>query len=127
MKEGFDIPFPHGDRYTATNDVALATMRRIGQMTDNGTGQADGISAIPTDPDKRLTRKQLSEALTAYGLRMSGGTLGQQAHKGTGPLFQRWGHAALYRWGDAVAWAETRLGAPRVSDRKEKIESSRIA
>jgi len=65
------------------------------------------MSADPS-PDKLLTRRQLSEALTARGYSISPRTLANLVSQGAGPPHARWGRGSLYRWGEALRWAETR-------------------
>jgi hypothetical protein len=59
--------------------------------------------------DTRLTRRQLAERLTAEGFPISPATLATKATRGGGPKFQRFGRIPLYRWGDALQWAQSRL------------------
>lgn len=66
--------------------------------------------AIPTDPDALLTREATAEALTAAGFPTSPKTLATKASRGGGPIFRRWSSKPLYRWGDALAWAHSKLG-----------------
>ncbi len=54
-----------------------------------------------------------AEALTEHGFPVSAKTLATMATRGGGPPFHKFGRAVLYRWGDALAWAEARLSAPR--------------
>lgn len=42
-------------------------------------------------------------------------TLSTKASRGGGPPYYKFGSRALYRWADALAWAEARLGPPRCS------------
>ena len=70
-------------------------------------------SPIPDSPDARLTRAQVADALTAAGYPIRPGTLSTKATRGGGPPYQLWGQRVLYRWADALAWAEKRMGAPR--------------
>ena len=67
------------------------------------------MTLIPEDPDARLTRDALANALTAAGFPVKPATLATKATRGGGPPFRRFGARPLYRWGDAVAWAESRL------------------
>ena len=67
---------------------------------------------IPDNPDALLPRRQTAEALTAKGYPVSPATLSTKATRGGGPPFRRFGVRVLYRWGDALAWAESRLSAP---------------
>ena len=64
------------------------------------------------DPDALLRRRALAEALTAAGFPIKSATLATMVSRGGGPAFRRFGSAPLYRWGDALAWAEGRLSPP---------------
>jgi hypothetical protein len=64
---------------------------------------------IPTESDARLTRDQTAAALTAAGFPTKSATLATKATRGGGPPFQRFGLRPLYRWGDVLAWAQSRL------------------
>jgi hypothetical protein len=66
-------------------------------------------------PDALLRRKATAEALTAKGFPTSEATLATKATRGGGPPFRSFGRIPLYRWGDALAWAEARLSLPRHS------------
>ena len=66
-------------------------------------------------PDTLLTRSQLGTALRDAGYPVANKTLATKASRGGGPPFQSFGRRPLYRWGDALAWAEGRLTAPRRS------------
>jgi hypothetical protein len=70
-------------------------------------------SLIPDSPDARLTRIQVADALTAAGYPIRPGTLSTKAVRGGGPPYQSWGPRVLYRWADALAWAEERISSPR--------------
>jgi hypothetical protein len=67
---------------------------------------------IPENPDARLTRDQVAALLTAAGFPVRAKTLATKATRGGGPPFRRFGSRPLYRWGDALAWAESRLSPP---------------
>jgi hypothetical protein len=67
------------------------------------------------DPDDMLRRRALAEALTAAGYPTASATLATMATRGGGPPYQLYGRIPLYRWGDALAWAESRLSTPRRS------------
>ena len=69
-------------------------------------------SIIPENPDVLLTRDQLAEALSHAGYPVRPTTLATKATRGGGPVFRRFGTRPLYRWGDALLWAESRLGPP---------------
>ena len=63
----------------------------------------------------RLTRRDAAAALTAAGYPTATATLATLASRGGGPLFRKYGQHVLYRWGDALAWAESRLSNPVTS------------
>lgn len=74
---------------------------------------------IPTNPDQYLRRDEVAAALTAAGFPTSKAALDTRATRGGGPPFRRWGKKiVLYRWADALAWAESRLG-PAVASTAE--------
>ncbi len=66
-------------------------------------------------PDTKLRRSALAEALTEAGYPTATSTLATKATRGGGPPYQLFGRVPLYRWGDAIAWAEGRLTAPQRS------------
>jgi hypothetical protein len=70
---------------------------------------------IPANPDALLRRKATAEALTSLGFPTSDKTLATKATRGGGPPYRSFGRVPLYRWSDALAWAEGRLSAPRGS------------
>ncbi len=70
---------------------------------------------IPDSPEALLTREATAAALTASGFPVKSKTLATKATRGGGPPFMSFCSRVLYRWGDALAWAESRLSAPRRS------------
>ena len=66
-------------------------------------------------PDTLLRRRELAEALRAAGYPVKETTLATQATRGGGPPFRSFGRVPLYRWSDALAWAQGKLSAPRGS------------
>lgn len=66
--------------------------------------------AIPTDPEALLTRKATALPLTEAGFPVSPATLATKAVRGHGPAFRKFGPRPLYRWGDALRWAQSKLG-----------------
>jgi hypothetical protein len=66
--------------------------------------------AIPHNFETLLTREATASALTEAGFPTSPATLATKASRGGGPAFRKFGPRPLYRWGDAVEWARTRLG-----------------
>jgi hypothetical protein len=71
--------------------------------------------AIPSNSDVLLRRRQTAEALTEAGYPVAEKTLTTKATRGGGPPYRLFGRTVLYRWGDAIAWAEDRLSEPRRS------------
>lgn len=70
------------------------------------------MSTIPHD-DALLTRAQLAAALTEHGFKTSKATLATWAsRKGNGPPYRLYGCKPLYKWGDAILWAKSRLSPP---------------
>ena len=67
------------------------------------------MSSIPDDLDALLTRERTAAALTESGYPTSPKTLATTATRGGGPRFHRFGPRVLYRWRDALGWAEKRL------------------
>ena len=67
---------------------------------------------VPDDPDAWLTRKATAAALNEKGYPVAAGTLATKAVRGGGPPYHRFGPRVLYRWGDALQWAQSRLSAP---------------
>jgi hypothetical protein len=66
-------------------------------------------------PETLLRRKETAEGLTAHGFPVAATTLATQATRGGGPPYQLFGRIPLYRWGDALAWAQSRLTPPQHS------------
>jgi hypothetical protein len=71
------------------------------------------MSSIPANQHALLTREQTSEALKESGYPVEPSTLATKASRGGGPEFRKFGARVLYRWGDVLAWAQSRLSAPR--------------
>lgn len=73
------------------------------------------MQTTPDNPNILLGRKPTAAALTAAGYRVSPETLATKATRGGGPPYRLFGGRALYRWGDALAWAEAAATSPRHS------------
>jgi hypothetical protein len=71
------------------------------------------MSTIPNDPDALLLRIPTAEALTKAGYPIKAKTLATLATRGGGPPYRLFGRRALYRWGGAIAWAQSRLSSLR--------------
>lgn len=67
------------------------------------------------NPDVLLRRDELAAALTEAGFPISRATLATKATRGDSPPFRSFGRIPLYRWGDALAWAEKKLSPVRHS------------
>jgi hypothetical protein len=67
---------------------------------------------IPESPDALLTRDHTAAALTASGFPVKAKTLATKATRGGGPTYRLFGTKPLYRWGDALRWANARLSKP---------------
>lgn len=63
----------------------------------------------PDDPNALLTRSQTAAALTAAGYPVKAATLATKASRGGGPKFHLFGAKPLYRWCDALEWAQSKL------------------
>ncbi len=59
-------------------------------------------------PDTRLKRRDLVTAINAAGFPLSIPTLNTMASRGGGPPFSKFSNTPLYRWADALAWAQSR-------------------
>jgi hypothetical protein len=73
------------------------------------------MNLIPQNPEALLTRDQVAAALTAAGFPVKPKTLATKATRGGGPTYRLFGPRVLYRWGDALDWATSRLTVPRQS------------
>jgi hypothetical protein len=62
--------------------------------------------------DSLLTRSEAGRVLRNLGFPVADKTLATRASRGRGPIFRRFGAKPLYRFGDLLAWAESRLGPP---------------
>jgi hypothetical protein len=71
------------------------------------------MSTIPENPNALLSRDQTAKALTESGFQTKPKTLATKATRGGGPPYRLFGARALYRWGDALTWAESRLSGLR--------------
>jgi hypothetical protein len=67
------------------------------------------------DHDILLRRREAAASLTAAGYPTAAATLATKATRGGGPPFRLYGRVPLYRWGDALAWAQSRLSSLRHS------------
>ena len=86
---------------------------------------ADGakMAAELYDDDTLLTRDMAAAALTEAGYPVKSKTLATKATRGGGPPYRLFGVRPLYRWGDALAWAQERLSTPRRSTSEKDAEA----
>lgn len=73
------------------------------------------LQMTPDNPDALLARDPVAAALTAVGFSITGATLATKASRGGGPPYRLFNGRALYRWGDALAWAKATATPPRCS------------
>jgi hypothetical protein len=71
--------------------------------------------AVPTDPNTFLRRGQLAAALAELGFPIAPSTLATMVTRGGGPPYRLFGRTPIYHWGTSLAWARSRLTAPRSS------------
>jgi hypothetical protein len=85
--------------------------------------------ALPTpdNPDALLTRAETAAALTAEGYLIKPATLASKASRGGGPPYRLFGVRPLYRWGEALAWAEGRMSAPRRTTSENSVADAASA
>ncbi len=70
---------------------------------------------VPDNPGALLTRRDTAAALRAAGFPVAEKTLATKATRGGGPPYSLFSGRALYRWGDALAWAQACMAPPRRS------------
>jgi hypothetical protein len=82
------------------------------------------MTSIPQTLDALLTRDRVAEALTEAGFPTKAKTLATKASRGGGPPFRKFGPRAIYRWADALEWAQERLSEPRFSTSEGDVPPS---
>ena len=73
------------------------------------------MTYFPENENALLTRIETARALTSAGFPTKPATLATKATRGGGPPYRSFGNRVLYRWGDALSWAENCLSAPRTN------------
>ncbi|CAO4157147.1 hypothetical protein DHODJN_25260 [Methylorubrum extorquens] len=73
----------------------------------------DPVQPGQLSPCALLNRTQCAKLLSEAGYPTSRHTLASLASRGGGPLYRKYGRIVVYRWSDALEWAEKRLGAFR--------------
>jgi hypothetical protein len=81
------------------------------------------MTAIPTNADALLTRKQTAAALTEAGFKTAPATLASKATRGGGPPYQLFGRIPLYRWAKCLEWANSKLSAARCSSSEADFDT----
>jgi hypothetical protein len=82
------------------------------------------LDASNLNPDALLPRVACAEALTQRGYPVRPKTLSTKASRGGGPPYHRFGGRVLYRWSDALAWAEARLSPPLRSSSESDMQQA---
>ncbi len=77
------------------------------------------------NPNSVLQTNALAKALTESGYPTSPATLATKRSRGGGPPYRRWGRIPIYTWGEALEWAQNRLGEPHCSTSVEDAASVR--
>jgi hypothetical protein len=75
-------------------------------------------------PDDLLTRDATAQALTRAGLVVSAVTLATKATRGGGPSYRLFGRRPLYKWSDALAWAQGKLSDPISNSSERDVAAS---
>ena len=69
-----------------------------------------------TEPnDRRLSRREAAQFLTAHGYTTAPTTLAKYASIGGGPIFESFGRKPLYLESSLLTWAQARCSGPRLS------------
>lgn len=79
---------------------------------------------VPTVPSARLSRRGTAEALSMVGYPTTLATLNTLSTLGEGPLFDRYGQYAIYEWGDALAWAQSKSKGKRRSSSEGRSQEA---
>jgi hypothetical protein len=82
------------------------------------------MSPIPDNPEALLTRHQTADDLTKAGFPVAHATLATKATRGGGPPYRLFGRKPLYRWADALAWAQGRCTEVRCSTSEHDTTSA---
>lgn len=96
-----------------TSDICSGIVRADPDTRLAHAANSSIAGIAPTDPEALLTREMTSRALTEVGFPVATKTLATKATRGGGPPYMLFSNRALYRWGDALAWARAELTAPR--------------
>jgi len=78
--------------------------------------------SIPNTPDALVTREVAASALTEAGFPIKPKTLSTKATRGGGPPYRTFGARVLYRWGDVLTWAQSRLSQPACTTSERDVD-----
>lgn len=81
------------------------------------------VSMFPLNPETRLTRQKLAEALSEAGYPTKSATLATKATRGGGPPYELYGKRPIYTWGTSLEWAKSRLTPPRRNSSEHRMMS----
>lgn len=82
----------------------------VEQQVLAAAAKAKNVLGVSENLDMLLTRPQTGAALRAAGFPVADKTLATKAVRGGGPPYRYWGSkAVLYRWGDVLDWAHSKL------------------
>jgi hypothetical protein len=109
------------------NRLKCTTAESTFRVFDDESRNRSFQSSDTPDAEALLTRARLSEALNRVGFPVSPKTLATKASRGGGPPYALFGRRPLYRWRDALSWAEGRLTAPRCSSSEGDATARPIA
>jgi hypothetical protein len=83
-------------------------------------------SLVPSNPDTLLRRAECAAALTAAGYPVLKTALDTMVTYGGGPPFRKFGKFALYRWGDALLWAQNRCSPARTTSSEADAQPAKL-
>jgi hypothetical protein len=73
------------------------------------------MAIVPNEPNALLTRRDAAAALTAAGYPTAASTLAtltSRPGRTPSPIYQLYGSRVVYRWGNLLEWAQSRLSNP---------------
>ncbi len=85
------------------------------------TSSTSPVDPMPIASGRLMTRAQTAQALTDAGYPIARKTLDVMACRGGGPPYRKFGPHALYNWGEALAWAAAKTGAPAATAAEHRL------
>lgn len=70
----------------------------------------DPVQPGQLSPRALMNRAECAKLLSEAGFPTSRHTLASLASRGGGPPYRKYGRIVVYRWSDALNWAEARMG-----------------